>query len=370
MKKTVVLGVGVVGIALLFGTWYMLKQKNTADVEKKAEEDVAEVVADINHSSISSLSFSIADQEVTFTQKDGSWKLNSDETFPVNSNELETLVLKFNPLEAVRTLTNVDNIGDYGMEAPSNIFRFVLEDGTEKTITLGDTNQGTNDDYVMTDADSSVVYTISSSLRSGIHDDLYDYALSEDIPSIAQDRVKEVEISSGGNTMRIVKEDDLWRVIRSAEAEKTAETVEAAETEETAADSKASEKSEEETVSEKLDSAVSDLLGFTYVSFVEHNCEDLSLYGLENPVTIRVIYSTSEPAISGKEADDKTEETKAEDDTTEKREKTAAEETGDFIFHVGSTDESGNYYVQQEGSTQVHTVPADTINNILTAIQV
>ena len=94
------------------------------------------------------------------------------------------------------------------------------------------------------------------------------------------------------------------------------------------------------------------------------------MYGLEDPVTIRVIYNTSESAISEKEAEDKTDEAEGEGETAEKREKTAAEETGDFIFHVGSTDESGNYYVQQDGSKQVHTVQADTINNLLTAIRV
>lgn len=426
-RKGVTMAVGVVALIGLSGAYLALKGYNADQEEQEAKDAEGEEILSIDSSALTGLEFTINGEQVSFVQEDGTWKKSDDETFPVDESYILSPISELAPLNAVRKLENAEDISEYGMDEPQNTIRLTDEDGNETEIIIGATNSGTGDDYVMMNGDESVIYTVSSDLRSAFSDDLYDYAVSEEIPYLQASEVTEVTVEKAEGSYELYLEDAVWKAAEivsledaveevagtemqtenseAAEDEVQTENGEAAEAEMQTENGEAAEaeiKTEKaehitglgrvvDADSEMVNDALADLSGLYYSDYVDHNCEDGSVYGLGEDAAVLTVYWQEEVEVEETEAEtrDVTEAANGEavneesvteaaadeavnDETvTEAESETETEsdlplyETYSLTFYIGGTDELGNYYVQQEGSKEVHTIYYATLSQFL-----
>ena len=400
-RKSVSMIVGIVALVGLSGAYLALKGYNADQEEQEAKEAEGEEILSIDSSALTGLEFTINGEQVSFVCEDDTWKKSDDETFPVDESYILSPISELAPLNAVRKLENAEDISEYGMDEPQNTIRLTDANGNETEIIIGATNSGTGDDYVMLNGDESVIYTVSSDLRSSFSDDLYDYAVSEEIPYLQASEVTEVTVEKAEGSYELYLEDAVWKAAEIVSMEDVVE--EAAETEVQtengeAAESEIQTEKEEHITglgrvvdadSEMVNDALADLSGLYYSDYVDHNCEDGSAYGLGEGAAVLTVYWQEEVEDAETEAEiqDVTEAADGEDaidevvaetsDDEAVNDETVAEaesetetdlpvyETYSLTFYIGGTDELGNYYVQQEGSKEVHTIYYATLSQFL-----
>lgn len=310
-RKTITMSVTVLALAALVGGYMALKDHNEKTEEEEALLAEGDVVWETDMDNIAKVSFSIDGSQYTFQKESGAWQLAEDETFPVDEEKLEELLTALTPLKALRTLTDVEDVSEYGMADPQNVITLELQDGTEQVLTIGDNNEGTGNDYLMLVDSDSIVYTVSADMRTAICDKLYDYAVSEELPPITQTNITGLTFSSADTSYMLYKEDDIWRV-EGGKVKDNADT----------------------DITSELTAQIS---GVYYVDYLEHNCEgqNLAQYGLEEPfATLAITYE--------------------EDDSAKSK-----------TIKIGNMDSSGNYYTQLSGSTQVHTIASGMVEPFL-----
>lgn len=181
MKKETRLIAGVAALCCLFGAYYGLKVYN-----EKAEEEAAAggtTILSIDTEKAASVSFYIDGENTVFLYEDGEWTMEGDDTFLADGDMLDTVVSDLALVEAVRTLEEVEDTAEYGMEEPQNVIVYTDTDGNTVTVTIGSTNSGTGNDYIMVDDDESVIYTVSSGLRTAVSGSLEDYEAEEETES-------------------------------------------------------------------------------------------------------------------------------------------------------------------------------------------
>lgn len=353
-KKKTKLLLGAVSLCILGGAYAILRYGN-GQAQLAAQDDQYDTILEVEEQEVSSLSFRVGGDTLTFLRDEDSWRLEADDAFPVNADALSELLSCLSPLQAVRTLENVEDTSDYGLSDPQNELAITDESGQETRVTIGATNESTGDDYLILNGDETVVYTVSDSLRAAISDDLFDYAQSEELPSLLTNDVSGLSLADPFGEvlyeLTLDREEDRWSV---AAADGTAET------------------GEEETIEEALSSFTSSLY---YLGFLEYNCSDWEAYGLDAPQTLTVTYRSSSASYpldtasadqEGSEGEESREDG-TEEDTEETAEKSQDEELLTLTLYIGDTDEYGNYYVRQGDSTQVHTISSYALEDLLTA---
>ncbi len=339
-------------IAVLGGVYYGLTVYNKKTEEAEEEAAAGETILEVDTSALTAVTYTIDGEQVSFSlQDDGTWQKDDDETFPVDSSALLAPLDEASSLKSVRTLTEVEDISEYGFDEPQNTITLTDEDGTETVITIGDNNASTGNDYLMLNEDESTIYTVSTDLSSAFSDDLYDYAESEELPTLQASTIVGVNLEQAdGESYDLYLEDAIWMVsgtdVDGVEAD-----------------------------SDIADTLTSALAGLSYTDYLDHNCTDFSEYGLDEPAaTLTITYEEeveTEEETESEEAADETdadseiesaEEAETETETETESEVETIELTVTFL--IGDTDDSGNYYVQMEGSTEVHTISSSVLSTI------
>ncbi|MCD7840835.1 MAG: DUF4340 domain-containing protein [Lachnospiraceae bacterium] len=411
-NKSFKLIAGVVVIAVLGGVYYGLTVYNEKTEEAEEEAAAGETILEVDTSALTAVTYTIDGEQVSFSlQDDDTWQKDDDETFPVDSSALLAPLDEAAELKSVRTLTEVEDISEYGLDEPQNTITLTDEDGTETIITIGDNNASTGNDYLMLNEDETTIYTVSTDLSSAFSDDLYDYAESEELPTLQASTIVGVSLEQAdGESYDLYLEDAIWMVSgtdlsieteeetevetdedeTAAEADTESETEEVTETEtETEEEAETEEETEAVTITaEELaagveadadiaDTLTSALAGLSYTDYLDHNCTNLSEYGLDEPAaTLTITYEEEAETEEETETEEAADETEADTDTdgeTESAEETETETETEtevqtieltITFFIGDTDDSGNYYVQMEGSTEVHTISSSVLSTV------
>lgn len=345
-KKSRTLILGASSLVILSGAYLLLRIYNQNAQEAELAESAQEEILSLDEDTLASVSFEIDGSEVTFLYEDEEWSLENDPEFPVDSTYLMTTLSYLEPLEAVRTLEEVTDTGEYGIDEPQNTITLTDSEGTETILTIGSTNISTGDDYLMLNDDSSTIYTINTSLRDSLHDDLYDYAEGEELPYILSSEISGLSVEKADGSYELLLEDAVWMVQGDG-------------TDAVSADQDA------------VDTVISSIAGASYADYLEYNCTSPEDYGLDDPAAVLTILY-EEDSETQSESEDASEEASTESDSSasESEEETEAiteEEAAaaQLTLLIGSTDESGDYYVQQDGSTEVHTISYDTLSSLL-----
>lgn len=386
-KKGISLVIGVAAVGCLCGAYFLLKNQNEKAAEQEQEAASGETILELDSSVISAISFETSQGTCSFVKKEDVWKLESDETFPVDEDALLSPLSQLEELKAVRTLTEVKSAADFGLEQAQNKIFVTDTEGTTYTLTIGDTNESTGDDYLMMNEDPSVIYTIDSAVCSAFSTELYDYAYSEELPVLLAADISGVEIQRDDGGYRLYLEDAVWKV--EGFAEKTEDKEGGNEgTDAAAANSKDAD-------ADAVNDALSGLSNLEYAEFIDHNCTDLAAYGLDEPTAVITI-SYLEEVEAESEAETELAEVSGEteaieeavtevlDGEMESAENEETEELTDqeteteieteemivtvehtLTFAIGAQDAYGDYYVQKEDSSEVHTLEAEALETFL-----
>ncbi len=327
-KRSIRLLIGAAVIFILLLAYFGLRAYNERTEVEEQEEAAGETILEIDPDSVTEISFLLNGVETVFEQDtEGNWKKSDDETFPVNDALLLYPLDYLVPLKSVRTLTEAEDPSEYGLDNPQNVITLKREDGEETVLTIGDTNEVTGNDYLILNGDTQTVYTVASGLRESIYEDLYDYAISEEIPEIQASEITGISLSgSDRDGYDLYIEDALWMV---------------------------DGKEADSDLANELSSALG---GLDYEGYYDHNCTDPAEYGLDNPAAVLTI-TWEEPEEEEAETGLEEEETQSETGTSYT--------VYTISFDIGNEDAEGNYYVQMEGSLEVHSFSGSMISMIL-----
>lgn len=344
-KKTITLLLSLLCLFMLLAAYLLLRQRNTAASQEALAEPVTEPVLNIDENDVVSVSFKINTSFVTFQKADNGWTLKEDPGFPVDSSLLLETLSWLTPLEAVRTLSVPDTLSEYGLDHPQNIITLTMADGTETTLAIGNANPSTGDNYAMRNNDSTTLYTIRNDLLASISDNLYDYASGEELPYLMASNITGFAVTLGDNHLVVRLENNLWTVTENAQTLSSVSQ-------------------------QAVASDLSLMTGLSYQSYVEYNCTAPEQYGLTPPIaTVSIFYMDDTET----DVPQKTEQASNQISEENSEKTTDAVSSGteqQLIFHIGTSDENGNYYVQQENSTEVHTLSAAVIDTLLSRTSV
>jgi preprotein translocase subunit YajC len=181
MKKRsgMILIILVVFLILLIPAYFLMVKSNE---KREAEEtaDDTEKVLDISTSDVTSVEFTLDEQQVLFRLEDDTWKLEGDDSFEVEATAVENVISTVAEMTSARTLEDVEDLSEYGLTNPSQTVTLTLQDGTTYNIYFGDSNESTGNDYVYVDSDKTKVYTVDYSIAQTFDGTLDDFQAEED----------------------------------------------------------------------------------------------------------------------------------------------------------------------------------------------
>lgn len=343
-KRGLTIAGGVVLLCLLLGVYILLKNKETEEAAVVEEEDEAEEIVSIPEDEIANLTFDMDDGEVTWVNEEDGWYLEEDENFPVDESKMSTLISSISSITPERTLDEVTNLKDYGLEEPVNVIKVEKTDESVETIYVGNKNPSTGDTYIYLNDEKETVYTIASDLGSKFSGDIYDFAVGEDYPSIVSSNITRISVD---------KEDNSYSLENDADSS----------TNYTVTDGEGNAKEADASSAGTLQSSTAAL---SFNGYYEYNCEDWEAYGLDDPKMKLTINYTEEEAVETDESDesDETEDVSENSDGDEEAVKQTVEKT--LVLYVGSlNEEDNNYYVRLGDSQEVHGIAQSAISTLM-----
>lgn len=340
-------------LAVLLAVYLLLKNHNAqAEQETQTEETEGEEIAAVSAEDISCLTFEISGEDVSWIQGEDGWSLESDSNFPVDQEKITNLTSQLESVTASRTLEDVDNLEEYGLNVPSNVIQVEETDGSSLTITIGDQNASTGDCYIYLNDDTKTVYTVASALQTVFAGSLYNFAEGEEYPEITSSTISQVAVEKNEDAYTLGTTDGYssgWQVT----------------------DSQGDSKEADQTEAGTLQSTVA---GLSFDNYYEYNCQDLSLYGLDQPQAVITVDYTEQQEVSQETGDDSAaeEDPQTDDEDVSSEDSDGTEEETETVtvdmqmkLLVGNLADDGNYYVMLEGSSEIHGISQDALDSVL-----
>lgn len=191
-------------------TWH---QHRKADELAGQAEDSQIYVTDIQ--GLTSISWEKDGQGLAFKKEGDTWYYQSDKDCPIRQYTVTTLADTLSRLTAERELETPDSLDSYGLNPDAVKFVMTSEDGTSRTLMIGNQVAGTGDTaagYASTAAEyyaclegSGQVYTIGSYLAETSGKGLYDFVETESLPYVTGSDIKEITVTRNGTTSRFSK---------------------------------------------------------------------------------------------------------------------------------------------------------------------
>lgn len=328
----------MVGVFLLFlGCYYLMVTINQKD-ETAADTSVVAFTTDPDD--ITAASFINNGDTISFTQVNGSWVYDADDTFPLNEKALTSALNTISEVSATREITDVTDFSQYGLSSPTYEIKLTSSADGEITLDIGISNTLTSEYYFRVNGGSSV-YMVDSSVYDVFACNLYEFIQSDSIPSLTD--VTSMTFNNAAKTtfVHYANGYDGWYSDKYTWFIKDGDTLTAAN-------------------SDDVDSLVTTISGLTWSSCVAYNVSDdaLAQYGLDDPAgTVKVKYKETAYVDSG--------ETDEEGNTlydTETAKKTFKLLIGDSIT---GDDGTTYYYTKTADSSIVYLISSDTAKTLL-----
>jgi len=114
--------------------------------QKEQIKNSGEIILEIPTDSVTALSWTNESGTFSFT-KDESWVYDEDNAFPVDEDKISDLLSQFNAFAAAFTIEDVEDYGQYGLDAPVCTISITTEEQTY-TVKLGDFSKMDEQRYV------------------------------------------------------------------------------------------------------------------------------------------------------------------------------------------------------------------------------
>lgn len=321
--------IGMVVLAILTSFYITLHIHNSKN-EDSSEENEETTVLEINTDEIKEISFASKEITCSFSKNDDNWIYAEDESFPLDQDSFKEILNKFGSVDSEREIENAEDLSEYGLDDPD--IKVTIKDQDEKQYVLefGNVNDITGNCYMLMDNDDKIIYMVDSSLKDSLAFSVNDLAEKEQFPSITATTIIKLTVEKPGeDTVSLEKDEESatgWEYRKGSSVKR-------------------------EVDSSKTQELLNAVSGFTWNSFVTADIDNLSSYGLENPVKIIIDYQITE------EVEDTEEDTEdsTETVTTDKEE----------ILLLGKQDDSGAYYAKLNSQSYVYKIQSSSVEKLL-----
>ncbi len=332
-KKTISLVALLLVFALLCGAYFLVLQ--TADAgegeDTTAPSAQTYTILAVNVESMSALSYTTEDGELSFTMSDNAWHWQENETLPLDSGYFAAMVSALQPLTSSVKIDSPTGgqLADFGLDSPSQCV--TLTDGAgEKLLFIGAYNRHNGQYYAAVNT-TDTVYMIDAAVAEAFSYTIEDLIAYDLLPQITEGKLDSVSLTKGGTTVT-------YALVHSADTDTRIW------------------KKEGDAVSLADETGTALTAALTALSFgkcISYDAAaDAAKYGLDTPAQLTVGYrmDVTSTDMSGNEM------------TTEVKHSTT--------ILVGGVDaESGCYYATVEGSTLLYLLDAPVFPTVFAATE-
>ncbi len=125
-------------------------------------------------------------EELSFKKNGDLWELSDDSEFKVNPVKLQNTLETACDIKSHDLISSVEDMSVYGLTDPYLTIELGLDDGSRRTITVGDMNEMSYDYYIRINDDTDV-YTVDSSFLTPFSFDISELEDSVSTSSDADD---------------------------------------------------------------------------------------------------------------------------------------------------------------------------------------
>lgn len=313
--------IGIAFIVVLCGAYFGVlsytKSQEKKQLQAEEEETAQAIVFSVAEDQISRLSFTGDEGELEFVREDGVWSYPGDASFEMDETRIGLLINDLAALSATRTLEDVSELSEYGLDNPSNCITVTLTDGTTSALYVGDVNTSNSETYFQTEEGSRTVYLTGTALQSHFSGRLQDFALYEDCPKIEASAMRIFDVQKSEDSYVLTMPGDDTCTVTDSEGNSQLANLNI------------------------VGTLQDNLSNISWLKNLEYNCQDFSVYGLDAPTA--VIDITYEKTVTSADTEIGEE---AKDETLMKN----------VRLSIGGQDDNGNYYVRLNDSPQVHSI--------------
>lgn len=333
----------LLALGALIGGYYWYSNRSAADASEEEAETIA--LATLDTEQLSTLHYIYEDFDMTLNLKDGTWVSAEDPDRPINQDNVTSMIGVIDEINATRLIAdNSDNLADYGLDQPASYLQATLTDNSTVTLQIGNMASGSSGYYALVNDDKKV-YLLETSYGSGLQYTDADMTTIASAPELSADTITGISIDNRDSEDFELKQIENYGVDTSGSS-LTTWFITKPYGEGFGANSDA------------VSTLEANYTAFDYISCVDYAAEDLSKYGLDNPMaSITINYNEAHTeTLDEPETDPSTGE-----EITEKTTYTPKE----YKIFIGNQDEAGNYYIRQDASNAVYNIAADSIDKML-----
>ncbi|HKL80281.1 MAG TPA: DUF4340 domain-containing protein [Mobilitalea sp.] len=341
-------------LLIVFYIWYSGRDKaveendSTANRQEEgaAKEDASLNLATMDPTLIDTLHFSNPEVDLTLVCKEEVWKSEANPERPINQENVSKMLNILVNVKAQRLISEKpEDLGEYGLSEPRISVEAFQSDGKTLTLKVGDKAVGVEGYYARVNEEDAVYLLAVGYGTEFSYTDTDMTAVAED-PVITSDNIFHIEVmKKDGDNFELLYDTENtldgtgsglfpWVILKPYEEGYAAD-------------------------SSKVSEVLPSFSTFDFIACVDYSGVNLDKYGLEDPTASILVeyYEYYTMTLETPETDPNTGE-----EITEK----TYYEAKNIKIHVGSADNTGNYYVRLDGDNLVYTMPAEDIEGMLT----
>jgi hypothetical protein len=336
----------LLALAALIGVyyWYNNRPTDTKDTDNKSETIS---LSKVEKEQINRLHYKYEDADLILVKEGDLWKSQSEPDRPINQDYIKRMLTIISDINAERLITEApENLSDFGLEEPTSYLQASLADGSTVTLQIGNEVSTKTGYYALVNEDGKV-YLLSSSNVYALQYNNTEMNAKEEAPKIEAANIKHIIIDQrDGEDFELLYDDqgkhkdssgaknNFWYILKPYKEGYTANA-------------------------SSVSALQANYTSLSYLSCVEYDAQDLSKYGLDNPMaSIYLGYNEVRT--------EKLENPETDPETGKEISEKTYQEPKEYKLYVGNKDEDGNYYVKAEGSKAVHTMDDVALDKMLT----
>ena len=241
-------------------------------------ENTDEIILEVDSSTVQSLSWTYESETLSF-HRDGAWRYDEDEAFPVDGEKMDELLETFQAFGAAFIIHDVTDFAQYGLDDPVCTISLSTEDASYE-IQLGDYSTMDAQRYVS--IGDGNVYLVQEDPLDAFNVELSDLIDNDETPDFGQ--VASIQFTGADSYQVVYQEDSSYA--------RCADDVYFREQDGTYLPLDTS----------LVNSYLSGITGLNLTDYVTYSAgeEDLAAYGLDDPeLTVSVTYTPEEDEDSG-----------------------------------------------------------------------
>lgn len=186
----------VVLLAFVAATAGMRGYQNKQE-KKAAQKEEAEKVYVLQFASedVTGIAYEKDGEWLAFTKNEDTWSCETDTAAAIDSDKMKTMLSSLGSMTADSVVESPTDIAQYGLDAPSMQAILTFSDGSEKTLTFGNTNEILGGTYVQISDDANVYLVGSSYVNTTLNKSVDDLTVDE-----TEDATEDTENTAASQT--------------------------------------------------------------------------------------------------------------------------------------------------------------------------